>query len=70
MGVRPRDGVGIVDFGIPRKRKEALHEGGYQACEEFLERWDFEGYIDEFRSGKEHSRTEAVARQIQGLAPV
>jgi NTE family protein len=65
----PTDGVGIVDFGIPRKQKEELYEGGYRAAEEFLGRWDFEGYVAEFRSGKEHSRTEAVARQIQGLAP-
>lgn len=60
----PTDGVGVTDFNIPRNRKLKLYKDGYKACEEFLRRWDFEGYIAEFRTGKQHSRTEEVAQQI------
>ncbi|MGE5221274.1 MAG: patatin-like phospholipase family protein [Omnitrophica WOR_2 bacterium] len=61
----PTDGVGIIDFNIPRNRKVKLFKDGYKACEEFLKRWDFEGYIAEFRTGKQHSRTESVTQQLK-----
>ncbi len=52
----PTGGVGMTDFGISRAKKRELYQGGYQACETFLQSWNFPGYVDEFRSGKQHSR--------------
>jgi len=35
------------------------------AASTFLETWDFDGYIEEFRTGKEHHRRAEVAEKIQ-----
>jgi hypothetical protein len=46
----------------------ALYQSGRDAAAEFLETWDFDGYIEEFRiSGAARSITAArrVAEQIQ-----
>ncbi len=47
----------------------ALYHSGRYAAAEFLETWDFDGYIEAFRSGKEHHRRAEVAEQIQEAAP-
>jgi hypothetical protein len=36
-----------------------------QAAEAFLESWDFQAYIAEFRSGKTHSRREEISHELQ-----
>jgi NTE family protein len=54
-------GVSTTEFGITRERVEALYESGRKAAFEFLDRWDFEAYKAEYRSGKEHSRREELA---------
>jgi NTE family protein len=61
----PTLGVGTTEFDITPNRALALYESGRQAAEKFLETWDFEAYIDEFRTGKEHSRRESVVEAMQ-----
>lgn len=56
--------VGLLDFDIKQTKKRELYQAGHKACEQFLERWDFEGYIAAFRSGKQQTRTEMVANQL------
>ncbi len=57
-------GVGTTEFDLSEKRKLALYDSGRKAAEEFLEHWDFEGYLAEFRSGKEHSRRAEIAAEV------
>jgi NTE family protein len=65
----PTLGIGTTEFDITPARKEALYQSGRDAASEFLESWDFDGYIEEFRSGKEHHRRAELAEQIQEAAP-
>ncbi len=58
-------GVGTTEFDLPRERAEALYQSGRQAAEEFLEHWDFEAYIAEFRRGKDHSRRSEIAAELE-----
>jgi NTE family protein len=61
----PTLGVGTTEFGITRPRVEALYGSGRTAAFDFLGRWDFDAYVAEYRSGKEHSRREELAtRQV------
>jgi hypothetical protein len=57
----PTVGVGTTEFGITPARVEAIYESGRKAAFGFLDRWDFEAYKAEYRSGKEHSRSEEIA---------
>ena len=54
----PTLGVGTTEFDIKPDRVQELYDSGHQAATAFLERWDFAAYIEEYRSGKTHSRTE------------
>jgi NTE family protein len=56
----PTLGVGTTEFELPRERAIALYDSGRWAAEKFLDDWDFDAYVAEFRSGKEHSRRKAV----------
>ncbi len=56
----PTLGVGTTEFGIRPERVKALYASGHMAATDFLARWDFDAYIEEFRRGKDHSRREAV----------
>jgi NTE family protein len=56
----PTLGVGTTEFDLPRERALALYDSGRWAAEKFLDNWDFDAYVAEFRSGKQHSRREAV----------
>jgi NTE family protein len=59
----PTLGVGTTEFGISPDRVRALYESGRKASLDFLNRWDFDAYIEEYRRGKEHSRRdETVSR--------
>ena len=64
----PTLGVGTTEFGITDARKEALFQSGRAAAGGFLDTWDFDGYIEEFRKGKEHHRREELGEQMQQAA--
>ena len=57
----PTVGVGTTEFGITPERVRAIYESGRRAAFDFLDRWDFEAYKAEYRSGKEHSRRDELA---------
>jgi NTE family protein len=61
----PTLGIGTTEFEITDARKEALYQSGQDAAEDFLEAWDFDAYIAEFRQGKERRRRDAVSEQMQ-----
>jgi NTE family protein len=56
----PTIGVGTTEFDLSPERAVALFDSGRSAAEKFLDTWDFEAYIAEFRSGKAHSRRSAL----------
>jgi NTE family protein len=60
----PTLGVGTTEFDLSRERALALYDSGRWAAEKFLDSWDFDAYIAEFRTGKEHSRREAVVASM------
>jgi NTE family protein len=49
----PTLGVGTTEFDIPPDRVKALYDSGHQAAISFLDQWDFQAYIEQFRRGKE-----------------
>ena len=57
----PTLGVGTTEFDITPERVRAIYESGRKAAFDFLDRWDFEAYKAEYRSGKEHSRRDEIA---------
>jgi NTE family protein len=60
----PTLGVGTTEFDLPRERALALYDSGRWAAEKFLDKWDFDAYVAEFRTGKEHSRREALVASM------
>jgi NTE family protein len=56
----PTLGVGTTEFDLSPERALALFDSGRWAAEKFLKEWDFDAYIAEFRSGKEHSRRQSL----------
>jgi NTE family protein len=65
----PTLGVGTTEFDLSPERALALFDSGRWAAEKFLATWDFDAYIAEFRTGKQHSRREALVGTM-GEAPV
>ena len=65
----PTLGVHTTEFDITPERTQALYESGRSAAEKFLETWNFEAYVQEFRTGKTHSRRAEIAAELQ-QAPV
>ena len=61
----PTLGVGTTEFDLSRERAIALYDSGRWAAEKFLNDWDFEAYIAEFRTGKEHSRRDALVASMR-----
>jgi NTE family protein len=57
----PTLGVGTTEFEITPDRVQELYQSGHKAATDFLARWDFQAYIEEFRRGKEHHRSDEVA---------
>jgi NTE family protein len=57
----PTLGVGTTEFQITPPRVQALYGSGRKAAFDFLDRWDFDAYVAEYRSGKEHSRRDELA---------
>jgi NTE family protein len=60
----PTLGVGTTEFDLSKKRAMELFDSGRKSAEKFLDNWDFEAYIEEFRTGKEHSRREALVASM------
>jgi len=61
----PTLGVGTTEFDLSKERALALYDSGRWAAEKFLDNWDFEAYIAEFRTGKKkHSRREALVASM------
>jgi NTE family protein len=62
----PTLGISTTEFGITPERVRVLYESGRKAALDFLDRWDFEAYKAEYRSGKAHSRREELATRPAG----
>lgn len=60
----PTLGVGTTEFDLSKERAVALFDSGRWAAEKFLDKWDFDAYIAEFRTGKEHSRRDALVASM------
>ena len=60
----PTLGVGTTEFDLSKERALALFDSGRWAAEKFLDKWDFDAYIAEFRTGKEHSRRAALVASM------
>jgi NTE family protein len=58
----PTLGVGATEYDVTTERRRALFQAGRDAAERFLEAWDFDAYVEEFRTGKEHSRRSGLFR--------
>lgn len=43
-------GVKATDFGLTRQTADRLYESGRAAAQVFLDRWDFDAYVRQFRS--------------------
>ena len=41
-----------------------LYDSGRKSAEKFIDNWDFEAYIEEFRTGKKHSRRDALVASM------
>jgi NTE family protein len=61
----PTLGIRTTEFDLSRERALDLYDAGRSAAQRFFEGWDFEGYVAEFRSGKDHSRRTEVADEIK-----
>ena len=57
-------GVRTTDFDLTPEKALELYKSGRTAAKQFLESWSFEGYIAEFRRGKEHSRRQEIVEQM------
>jgi NTE family protein len=62
----PTLGVGTTEFDLSKERAAALFDSGRSAAEDFLDTWDFDAYIAEFRTGKKHSRRDALVASMTG----
>jgi NTE family protein len=65
----PTLGVGTTEFNLSPDRAEALYQSGVKAAEEFLADWNWDAYLAEFRSGREHSRRRALAASLEEAVP-
>jgi len=61
----PTLGVGTTEFDITRERALALYESGRSATEKFLETWDFDAYVQVFRTGKVPRRQDILAQLLK-----
>lgn len=60
----PTLGVGTTEFDITRERALALYDSGRSATEKFLETWDFDAYVQVFRTGKDVPRRRDIVAQM------
>ncbi|PWU18207.1 MAG: hypothetical protein C5B48_14965 [Candidatus Rokuibacteriota bacterium] len=64
----PTLGVHTTEFDITRERAQELYDSGRNAGDDFLARWDFAAYLEEFRQGKTHSRRAELATEFSTIA--
>ena len=64
----PTLGIRTTEFDLTRERALDLYQAGREAAARFLEGWNFDGYVAEYRSGKEHSRRSEVAVELNQVA--
>lgn len=65
----PTLGVRTTEFDLSEERKQDLYRAGRDAAERFLATWSFEGYVAEFRAGRERpSRREMVGAEMRAAA--
>ena len=48
--VIPTVGVDSTEFNISKDRNLELYKSGYRSAEEFIKKWDFEDYVEKYRS--------------------
>lgn len=60
----PTLGVGTTEFDLSPERALALYDSGRWSAEKFLDAWDFDAYVAEFRSGKTHSRRASLVASM------
>ena len=65
----PTLGVRTTEFTLSGERAIALFDSGRWAAEQFLDTWDFDAYVTEYRSGKKQSRREALNAALGPIAP-
>jgi NTE family protein len=65
----PTLGISSTDFDLTREQAEQLYQAGRDAAQTFLESWNFDGYIAEFRTGKDHSRRRELAAELNNVVP-
>jgi NTE family protein len=56
----PTLGVGTTEFDITPERIRAIYDSGHKAASDFLDRWDFKKYIEEYRSNRDHPRRDTL----------
>jgi NTE family protein len=56
----PTLGVGTTEFDITPERIKLIYDSGHKAATSFLDRFDFQAYIEEYRSGRDHPRSDTV----------
>jgi NTE family protein len=56
----PTMGVGTTEFDITPDRIRALYDSGHKAASSFLDRFDFDAYIEEYRRDRDHSRSDTL----------
>jgi NTE family protein len=56
----PTLGVKTTQFDIPADGAQALFESGRNAAKQFLATWDFQSYVDKFRSATPPSRRQTL----------
>jgi NTE family protein len=56
----PTLGVGTTEFDITPDRIRAIYDSGHTAASDFLDRWDFKKYIEEYRRDRDHPRRDTL----------
>ena len=64
----PTLGIGTTEFDLSRERALALYDSGRKSTEKFLATWDFDAYIEAFRSGRKLSRRDTLTDAIDAVA--
>jgi NTE family protein len=63
----PTLGVSTLDFDLPKEKKDELYDAGRKAAKDFLDNWNFENYVNTFRSGQKYSRREEIQKRMQNI---